>query len=363
MIGQGREADDEAEEEPGSLSERLAGLPAASRGLNFNPAVRRSEQARLPHRPSEIPRLFLCNKTPGTVAMSHHKRPQIMQPWLRLKIGHAGTQYCMTSRRLIERPASRITAIAAFAVLASFASLPHAQAAGSPCYVGFQVPVMFIDDTVSKTTGSNMIQGNAVSYSAKATSEYKAGFKLAGMVGYRFGGSLRVEGELFFARAKVDKQTYANIVSAGIPVPVKVNVPISGSASQAGAMANVWLDIPTGSDWTPYFGGGVGLIRVDQGDLEYDANTLANRLAKLQNAPEFPTGFVPEISSTDTAFAYHFGAGVGYRLNDRTVLQFGYRLQTANDLEFDGRNALGNAINVKTELRMHLFEIGVRMRF
>ena len=61
---------------------------------------------------------------------------------------------------------------------------------------------MFIDDTESKTTGSNMIQGNAVPYSAKATSEYKAGFKLAGMVGYRIGGSLRVEGELFFARAR-----------------------------------------------------------------------------------------------------------------------------------------------------------------
>ena len=224
---------------------------------------------------------------------------------------------------------------------------------------------MFIDDTESRTTGRNVVQGHAAPYSAKATSEYKAGFKIAGMVGYRLGGSLRVEGELFFARARVDKQTYGNIVSTGNPVPVKVNVPISGSANQTGAMANIWFDIPTGSDWTPYVGGGIGLIRVDQGDLEYDANTLANRLAKLQNgnAPDFPPGFVPEISSTDIAFGYHFGAGVGYRLDDRTVLQFGYRLQAANDLEFDGRNAFGNTIDVKTELRAHLFEIGARIRF
>ena len=213
----------------------------------------------------------------------------------------------MTSLRLIERSAFRITAIATFAVLASFAFLPHAQAAGSPWYFGFQVPVMFIDDTESKTTGSNMIVGSPtpVPYSAKSTSAYKAGFKLAGMVGYRIGGSLRVEGELFFARARVDKQTYANIVSAGSPVRVKVNIPISGSASQAGAMANVWFDIPTGSDWTPYIGGGMGLVRVDQGDLEYDANALANRLAKLQQPkmrPTFQPGFVPEISSTDTVF-------------------------------------------------------------
>ena len=271
----------------------------------------------------------------------------------------------MTGRRLVERPVFRISAIATFALLALSASPPHAQAADSPWYLGFQVPVMFIDDTASKTAGRNMIQGHAVPYSAKATSEYKAGFKLAGMVGYRLGGSVRVEGELFFARARVDSQTYGNIVSAGSPVPVKVDVPISGSASQTGAMANVWFDIPTGSDWTPYVGGGIGLVRVDQGDLEYDANTLANRLARLQNenAPDFPPGFVPEISSTDTAFAWHFGAGVGFRLDDRTVLQFGYRLQAANDLEFDGRNAFGNTINVKTELRAQLIEIGVRMRF
>ncbi len=271
----------------------------------------------------------------------------------------------MRSRRLVGKCAFRITAIATFAVLAPLASLPPAQATDSSWYFGFQVPVMFIDDTVSKTTGSNRIQGNAVPYSAKATAEYKAGFKLAGMVGYRIGGSVRVEGELFFGRARVDKQTYANIASAGNAVPVKVNVPISGSASQTGAMANVWFDIPTGSDWIPYFGGGFGLVRVDQGDVEYDANTLANGFARLQNpnAPDFPPGFVPEISSTDTALAYHFGAGIGYRLNDRTTLQLGYRQQTANDLEFKGRNALGNTIDVRTDLRAHLFEVGVRMHF
>ena len=271
----------------------------------------------------------------------------------------------MTGRRFVEGPAFRMTAIAAFVFLAPFASPPQAQAADSPWYVGFQVPVMFIDDTESRTTGSNMIEGHALPYSAKGTSEYEAGFKIAGMVGYRLGESLRVEGELFFGRARVDRQTYGSIVWAGNPVPVKVNVPISGSASQTGAMANVWFDIPTGSDWTPYVGGGIGFIRVDQGDLEYDANALANKLAKLQNpdARDFPPGFVPKVSSTATAFSYHFGAGVGYRLNDRTVLQFGYRLQAANDLEFDGRNAFGNSIDVKTELRAHLFEIGVRTRF
>ena len=92
---------------------------------------------------------------------------------------------------------------------------------------------------------------------------------------------------------------------------------------------------------------------------------VADYLAELQGrqAPTLPPGFVPSISSSDTQFAWHIGAGVGYRLNDRTTLQFGYRLQTARDFEFSGRNALGNSIEVKTEFRAHLFEIGVRTTF
>ena len=71
---------------------------------------------------------------------------------------------------------------------------------------------------------------------------------------------------------------------------------------------------------------------------------------------------VPEISTTDTMFAYHIGAGIGYRLNEKTTLQFGYRLQTGSGLEFSGRNAAGT-VKVDTDMRAHLFEIGFRIRF
>ena len=185
----------------------------------FSPSFLRSVLTKMRTRWAWSSPLRGPDKTPGAAAMSHHKRPQIMQPWMRLKVGHAGRNHRMRSRRLVGKCAFRITAIATFAVLAPLASLPLAQATDLSWYFGFQVPVMFIDDTVSKTTGSNRIQGNAVPYSAEATAEYKAGFKLAGMVGYRIGGSVRVEGELFFGRARVDKQTYANVASAGMPFP------------------------------------------------------------------------------------------------------------------------------------------------
>ena len=57
-------------------------------------------------------------------------------------------------------------------------------------------------------------------YKAKSTSEYDTGFKIAGTAGYEFDGGLRVEGELFFARAGVDKVTYS-----GVPMVGKVDVP------------------------------------------------------------------------------------------------------------------------------------------
>ena len=273
----------------------------------------------------------------------------------------------------MDKPAFRATAILAAAALAPLAVPAGAQAADSPWYLGVQVSVMSIDDAESEVTGKNFVPlGTPVAtpYSGRAASEYDAGFKVAGMVGYRLRGGLRVEGELFLSRAGVDRQTYGNIVSGPNAIPIKVDIPVSGSAEQAGALANVWFDIPTGSDWTPYIGGGAGFIRIDQGGVEYDDNKLtqdvldfAFRAGQLPQRIELPPGFVPSISSSDTQFAWHIGAGVGYRLNDRTTLQFGYRLQTARDFEFSGRNALGNSIEVKTEFRAHLFEIGVRTSF
>ena len=184
-------------------------------------------------------------------------------------------------------------------------------------------------------------------------------------MGFEFGRGLRVEGELFFARAEVAKVTYKGVNAGGKQLPITVDVPISGTADQLGGFASVWYDINTGSDWIPYVGGGLGFIRVDRGNLEHDSNGLAQAIVDLQTggrAPPLPPGTVPEISTTDTVLAFHFGAGVGYRLNDNVTLQAGYRFQTANDLEFDAKNAAGT-VKVASGLRAHFLEIGVRYRF
>ena len=241
-------------------------------------------------------------------------------------------------------------------------------------YVGLAVPVMFIDDTESTTTGSQALNPLAPTmrsaYESKSTSSYKTGFKVAGTAGYELGGGLRVEGELFFARAEVDTVTYKGVDTALGPLPLTVKIPVSGTADQLGAFASAWYDFRTGTDWIPYIGGGLGFIRIDQGDLEYDSNALANEIATAgarqqnPNAPAvtLPPGTVPDISTTDTVFAYHLGIGTGYRLTDNVILQAGYRLQAASDPGFDGQNNFGT-VKVDTSLRVHLLEIGVRYRF
>ena len=228
---------------------------------------------------------------------------------------------------------------------------------------------MFIDDTESTTTGSQSLgQPPAIAYSSKSTSEYETGFKVAGTVGYRLGGSVRVEGELFFARAEVARVTYKGVNAAGNAIPLTVEIPVSGTADQFGAFASAWYDFRTGTDWIPYVGGGLGFIRVDQGELDYDSQQLfRDTVAALRAAnPVLPDPerlpAVPEISTTETVFAYHVGIGTGYRLNDNVILQAGYRFQTAEELEFEGRNATGS-VNVTSGLRIHLLEIGVRYRF
>ena len=262
--------------------------------------------------------------------------------------------------------------VLALGLAAALAAAPDARAQDGKFYVGLNVPVMFIDDTDSTTTGSQsglnpMAPTMPAPYTAKSTSEYDTGFKVAGVVGYGFGGGLRVEGELFFARAEVSKVTYTSVSAGGNPVPGigNVDVPIDGTADQLGGFASVWYDIETGTDWIPYIGGGLGFIRVDQGNLDYDSNALFRAILAASPQPPppgVPLNDVPEISTTDTVLAYHFGAGVGYRLNDNVTLQAGYRFQTANDLEFDAKNAAGT-VKVASGLRVHFLEIGVRYRF
>ncbi len=269
---------------------------------------------------------------------------------------------------------------------------PDAHASDSRWYVGLNVPVMFIDDSESVERG----EAQMIPYRANAVNSYKTGFRVSGMLGYEFGTGFRVDGEVFFARAAIGDLTYkgrtTTVPQLGtIDIPGDHSIPVSGSANQLGGMVNVWYDFNAGSRWRPYIGGGLGLVQVDWGDVEYNRNEVAqgaaNELAVLRASQQagippgaslppgfreqvlsdprvtLPPGTVPELSGTDTVFAYQVGAGMGYEVTDAITVQLGYRLLKANQLEFTGRSAMGAMATATTEMQVHLFEIGVRYRF
>ena len=297
-----------------------------------------------------------------------------------------------------------IVAAAALAVFLMPVFTPDARASDSRWYVGLSVPVMFIDDSESVTTGSNIalnpppIGPVSTDYRANAVNKYKTGFRVSGTLGYEFGSGFRVEGEVFFGRANVSKLTYTGITSGQAQTDEPFTDPtVSGPADQLGGMVNVWYDFNTGSRWKPFIGGGIGVMRSDWGDLKYDpdvpfnaaleAGTRAGLMLdpRFQNLP--PQAFeaavagavagqkqarqaaglgVPNLAGTDTSFAYQVGAGLGYEVTDAITVQVGYRLFKANTFEFKAdSNTNFGPITAKstTDMQVHLFEIGLRYRF
>ena len=287
-----------------------------------------------------------------------------------------------------------IVAAAALAVFLMPVFTPDARASDSRWYVGLNVPVMFIDDSESVERG----EAQMVPYTANAVNSYKTGFRVSGMLGYEFGSGFRVDGEVFFARANLGKLIYKGRTTTEpglgtIDIPGDHSIHVSGAANQLGGMVNVWYDFNTGSRWKPYVGGGLGLVRVDWGDVEYNRNEVAqgaaNEIALLRARenlvaagqlppgaplppevragilamPGLPEGTVPELSDTDTVFAYQLGAGMGYEVTDAITVQVGYRMLKSKQLEFTGMNASGAMATATTDMQVHLFEIGLRYRF
>ncbi len=271
---------------------------------------------------------------------------------------------------------------------------PDARASEPRWYVGLSVPVMFLDNSDSVTSGTSL----GAPYSADATNEFSAGFKVSGMLGREFGNGFRLQVEGFFARAEISKLSYTGVTTQTPQGPLSLQgteIPVSGPADQMGAMVNVWYDFNEGSRWRPFIGGGLGFVVVNWGGVDYEQGALEQSIANqvalagalqraqamglLPGAPlpqvardaalaaaALPQGAVPDLSDTDTVFAFKVGGGVGYELTDHVTLQMSYRFFKTNQLEFKGRNSLGNFVNTvsaTTDLQGHLFEVGARYRF
>jgi outer membrane autotransporter protein len=114
---------------------------------------------------------------------------------------------------------------------------------------------------------------------------------------------------------------------------------------------NVFFDINTGTQFTPYVGGGLGVAIIDT-DGNYKVTEDGNTL------------FDNSASNSETNFAFNLAAGVGYDVSDNFTLDLGYRYA-----DF-GEGETGNVIDVsnvslKGEARIVAHEVlfGLRYEF
>jgi opacity protein-like surface antigen len=140
-----------------------------------------------------------------------------------------------------------------------------------------------------------------------ADTQLDTGYILGGAIGAevfetRFGAT-RAEIELAFSRFEIDTRT--------LPPPV-VPLSYSGSFDNFTVLANVWQDFETGTNLTPFFGGGVGVAFVD---ADYNSSVVP------------VSGVVLFSDGSPTAFAFQLGAGVRYDFTQRASFELSYRLR------------------------------------
>lgn len=188
----------------------------------------------------------------------------------------------------------------------------NALAAEGRPYVGVATGVAILEDsTLSDSTGSVNIS-------------YNPGFVLNGTGGYEFGNGLRVEGEVNFRRAEMDRVSVGNLGAA-----------LNSTAWSIGMMANGYYDFRNSSAVTPYLGAGIGFINVnvDEGSIN---------------------GIRVWTKADDTVFAYQVAVGAALDMSKQAALDIGYRYFGTDDPRFGA---------VKGTYASHNIMLGLRYRF
>ena len=90
------------------------------------------------------------------------------------------------------------------------------------------------------------------------TVEGDAGHFLSVAVGHSW-DAFRLEGEISYQKIDLDSINVTGATVLGNTFTTNIDLTVDGDVSALGFMANGWYDLDTGSKWTPYAGGGIGL--------------------------------------------------------------------------------------------------------
>ncbi|HWG80203.1 MAG TPA: outer membrane beta-barrel protein [Stellaceae bacterium] len=209
---------------------------------------------------------------------------------------------------------------------------PPAQAAEGDWYASLYGGGMFLENA------NNPGNSNPLDFHSST----KTGYNARVAVGVYRAPQVRVEGEIGYRRAGLDKLSFNNDAGLGAAAGAAA---LSGSANATGhytaisAMLNAYYDYDTGSAWRPYIDAGIGAARLSMHNVAASG--------------------VPVVDDYDTVFAYQLGLGLGYDVTKSLTLAVEYRYFTTLDPTF--KDAAGQSFN--SEFTSHNLSLGVRYRF
>lgn len=170
--------------------------------------------------------------------------------------------------------------------------------------------------------------------------KYDTGFVVGGAIGYDLGQTmgplgLRIEGELSYRNNDVKSHTSTG--GGAAPGPV-------GETSALAGMANILFDLNTGSPFSLYGGGGIGVAQV-----EFDNHGFGN-------------GSTIVMDDSDTVFAWQLIAGAGYEITPNMILDVQYRYFNAGDVSIEPVSAVSRGAS-STDYESHAVLGGIRFKF
>ena len=192
------------------------------------------------------------------------------------------------------------------------------------------MPYVSIFGGASFLNNVNTVSSYAGNYSVKTDT----GYLIGGAIGLKWNEMLRTEIELSHMsnNANSYNKNGGSFYAA------------SGPIRQTYLLGNVWLDLPTGSSFTPYAGGGLGVGFAD-------ANVTF-------------IGLLPGYGSrtSGASLAYQVGGGIKFSLSEKIDLDLGYRYKGMTNVNFtdnQGANFQFNGAN----LNSHNVQLGLTFKF
>ena len=173
--------------------------------------------------------------------------------------------------------------------------------------------------------------------------KYKYGPLFGGALGWAFPFGLRLEGEVTYRTndfKRIDINRDGGLGGfVGLPPLDGTSFKVNGKETTLSFMANAWYDIKTGTRFTPYVGGGIGVTWLRMDNL---------RLGGFQLADD-----------SEYTGAWQLGGGVSVEVTPMISLSVDYRYFSAISpviKDFAG-------FNLETDYRTHNVVAGIRINF